>query len=54
VGVCLNKAMLDDDHVACQRQRVLDAAALLSQRLGGVAAAGSPNHLPSTAPAAAP
>ena len=40
VGVCLNKTTLDEADVARQRQRVIDAAALLTQRLGG----GAPAH----------
>jgi len=35
VGVCLNKAMLNPEEAAAQRQRVLDTAQALSQRLGG-------------------
>jgi len=42
VGVCLNKTTLDAADVARQRQRVVDAAAVLSQRLGGDVSA--PSH----------
>ena len=35
VGVCLNKATLDDADLARQQRRVLDTARSLSQRLGG-------------------
>jgi DNA-binding IclR family transcriptional regulator len=35
VGVCLNKAMLAQDDAARERERVLDTARALSQRLGG-------------------
>ena len=35
VGVCLNKATLDDADLARQQLRVLDTARALSQRLGG-------------------
>jgi hypothetical protein len=37
VGVSLHKATLDDATLARQRQRVVDTARLLSQRLGGSA-----------------
>lgn len=36
IGVCLNKAMLHLDDAARERQRVLDTARALSQRLGGL------------------
>ena len=35
VGVCLNKATMDDADLARQQHRVLDTARSLSQRLGG-------------------
>ena len=41
VGVCLNKATLDDADLARQQQRVLDTARTLSQRLGGESPASS-------------
>ena len=48
VGVCLNKTTLDAAELARQRQRVLDAAALLSQRLGGGGPPLSPPLQPAT------
>ncbi|MBI5255590.1 MAG: IclR family transcriptional regulator [Burkholderiales bacterium] len=38
VGVCMNKATLHPDETARQRERVLDTARALSQRLGGLPA----------------
>jgi DNA-binding IclR family transcriptional regulator len=35
IGVCINRALLGTDHGERQRQAVLNAARLLSQRLGG-------------------
>jgi DNA-binding IclR family transcriptional regulator len=44
IGVCITRALVDTDHGERQRQAVLNAARLLSQRLGGTAAvvAGTP------------
>jgi DNA-binding IclR family transcriptional regulator len=35
IGVCINRALVDTDHGERQRRAVLNAARLLSQRLGG-------------------
>ena len=47
IGVCINRALLDTEHGERQRRAVLNAARLLSQRLGGE----PPDTMPADPPA---